>query len=355
MEQLIRYSLRASPETEHVVVSLKNLRTELWIRLENMGVRVVTCNFNSSLSVIGGWRLRLLLQSLASSRTIIQCWMYHANLVTSIFGFGLGINVVWSIRRTQTPPGLTGVISKFSAVISHVVHPHIISNSESGILSHRRAGYYLENSHVIQNGFFNEPVRQNAIKSNFENSSEITFGIIGRYAPVKGHRYMLEAVIRLNDSLPPEQFSKLKFIFAGRGIVESECLKKYMQDEVVKKSCRFLGEVSDISSVLRRIDCLILPSLSEGFPNVLVEAMIAYKYCIVTDVGDVRRIVNGKITPVRPGSAHEIEQAILDCIGLPSSVRHKKIRELGNDARKMFSIRSCWEKYKSLYDSILIR
>ncbi|OEY69222.1 glycosyltransferase [Rheinheimera salexigens] len=298
--------------------------------------------------------------------------MYHANFFTTLAAARLPVKLVWALRRTQIPQGVTGLISKASAWLSGWVKPQVISNSEAGLASHGQAGYYLAKSTVIANGFvtesFDPPVpaiscsQAELAKSDLivatpsvaSAAIESTlFGTIGRYSPVKGHKYLFEAILLLQQQLPAAEFEQVKFIFAGRDITTSSALKPYIDNFIIRQQCQFIGEVADVSVVLKDIDCLILPSLSEGFPNVLVEAMLANKYCIATNVGDVNRILADIVPSIKPGCAEQLCRAMVDFLKREKQQNIATGHELGVLARSHYSIASSWQQYLSLYSLLL--
>jgi glycosyltransferase involved in cell wall biosynthesis len=86
---------------------------------------------------------------------------------------------------------------------------------------------------------------------------------------------------------------------------------------------RFVAETRSIRSVYLAVDCLALPSLWEGFPNVVLEALAHGVPVIATDVGDVRSIVEDGVSGwvVPPESAELLASAIIELIELPDQRR----------------------------------
>lgn len=102
---------------------------------------------------------------------------------------------------------------------------------------------------------------------------------VGRYDPVKGIR-------ELSDCLLEERFERLEFTFVGP-IPEEKRLKL--------KGVHYLGEISNVEKlqdIFDQSDILILPSYSEGMPNVVIEAMARGLVILATDVGAVNVLVN---------------------------------------------------------------
>jgi len=101
------------------------------------------------------------------------------------------------------------------------------------------------------------------IKGHKLNKTKVTLGFIGRLDKVKGCRYLLESISKL-------QF-KPQVLIAGDGR-EMAMLKKIVIENKIKKQVIFLGYVKDVSKIYQQIDILVMPSISEGSPMVLFEA-----------------------------------------------------------------------------------
>jgi glycosyltransferase involved in cell wall biosynthesis len=356
LELLIDESFKSTPKVKHSIISLKSEITPLWKRLENKGVSIATCDLNSPLDVKGLIKLRLMLKKYPRDALIVQCWMYHANFFTFIAGIGLGLNLLWSIRRTEIPKGITGLISKTLALISKVSKPYIISNSHAGLSSHIDVGYEKKNTKIIPNGFeYLSTVNNNFANATIEGvlESDFVFGHIGRYAPVKGHKYLFEALNIIKDKLPDNTFKSLKIVFIGRGVVEAEDLQPYINNPLIMKQCVFLGEKENIQPFLQRFDCFVLPSTSEGFPNSLVEAMLACKPCISSDVGDVGVIGEKLILMSKPRSSIELANNMLEILSKSSAERKQLGNDLKNLAFNKYAINTSWLQYFNLYKEIL--
>jgi len=111
---------------------------------------------------------------------------------------------------------------------------------------------------------------------------------IGRLHLQKGHRFLLEAIRRIREDIPG-----LVCLIAGEGPLRDE-LARYANALGVADCCYFLGVVSDPRNVYDAADVTVLPSLYEGMPNVVLEAMAMACPVVATQV-------EGTVDLVRPG------------------------------------------------------
>jgi len=132
-------------------------------------------------------------------------------------------------------------------------------------------------------------------------------GIVGRLTEVKGHRYLLDAVTLLKD------IEMLRVHVFGRGPLEAayraQCGEAGISDRVV-----FHGFREDVRACMRRLDLLAMPSLQEGLPYALLEAMQSRLPIVASDVPGIREVlprgaVDGGVL-VPPADAGALASAI---------------------------------------------
>src|SRR5690606_5425797 len=116
------------------------------------------------------------------------------------------------------------------------------------------------------------------------------------------HRYLLEAVSMLDTDA--------HIVIAGRGETEDD-LRDLARALGLESRLHLLGLRADVPNLLDAADVFTQPSLSEGLPLAMLEAMFASRPIVASDVGDVRQAVgeDGGLL-VAPGNAQELSQAI---------------------------------------------
>jgi len=123
-------------------------------------------------------------------------------------------------------------------------------------------------------------------------------GVIGRLSKEKGHIFLLQALAKIKNDFPD-----IKLLIIGDGDQHSK-LVQFVKAHKLEHQVHFCGFQNDVSQFYRLIDIFVLPSLTEGIPLVLLEAMYFNKPIVATDVGGVPELIkngyNGKLVP--PGN-----------------------------------------------------
>jgi glycosyltransferase involved in cell wall biosynthesis len=114
-----------------------------------------------------------------------------------------------------------------------------------------------------------------------------------RLHPQKGHAYLLEAAARVPDAT---------FVLAGDGPLRLE-LETQARALGIADRCLFLGYRSDVPDLLAAADLLVLPSLFEGLPVSVLEAMAAERPVVATAIGGTDEAIvseqSGLLVPPR--------------------------------------------------------
>jgi glycosyltransferase involved in cell wall biosynthesis len=138
----------------------------------------------------------------------------------------------------------------------------------------------------------------------------ILIGVFARLEPPKGHRFFVEAFPAI-----VEQYPRVRAIFAGEGSLRAD-LEAAVRTQGMSNYLMFLGARNDVNELLGAIDLVVLPSVSEGLPNVVLEAMAAQKPVVATAVGGIPEVVrhgeNGYLVP--PADASALQNIILQCL-----------------------------------------
>ncbi|MFH2060879.1 MAG: glycosyltransferase [Pseudomonadota bacterium] len=107
----------------------------------------------------------------------------------------------------------------------------------------------------------------------------------GRLSPEKGHRFFIEAINQISK-IPDDYY----FIICGDGVCLSELEVKAKKMGIIEK-CRFPGFLRNVQDLFSIMEFMVLPSLTEGLPNVVLEAFSVSKTVVSTSVGGVPELV----------------------------------------------------------------
>jgi glycosyltransferase involved in cell wall biosynthesis len=154
-----------------------------------------------------------------------------------------------------------------------------------------------------------------SIKRGRENSPVVL--TVARLDEQKGHANLLKAAAEIPGAL---------FVFAGDG-PERAGLEKQVEELRLSDRVIFLGQRNDVRELLRGCDLFVLPSLFEGLPLSVMEAMAAGKPVIASDIGGVNELVRNGETGylVPPGDTHALARGINSLIADPALSRKMAI------------------------------
>jgi len=205
----------------------------------------------------------------------------------------------------------------------------------------------------IENGIdvdrFNISVDISSKKRELGISERATvIGTVGRLVEQKGHRYLLEAA-----KMVVNKFPDAKFIIIGDGPLRGE-LEEQALNLGVKENIVFTGGREDIPELMAIMDIFVLPSITEGLPLVLLEAMVSKKPIIGTRVGGIPEVIEDGVTGllVEPANSGGLANQI--AILLMNAVDRKKMAiEACRMVRKKYNAKSMILKYEAVYERAL--
>lgn len=262
--------------------------------------------------------------------------------------------VVWHLANTMYPQILVKILMPLIQRISF-----IITISES-VDEYYCNGKFIRNKRIVR-----EPVDLNIFNptkiSSLEREayrkhlggSERTFliGVIGNIVPVKGHEYLIKALPSILEE------KKIKLIIVGATFNTQETYNQKLRSLVnelgMEDRVTFLGQRDDVPHLLAAFDIFVLPSLYEGTPIAILEAMAMEKPVIATRVGGVQDLVVHTQTGliVDPEDSEVLALASIQLINNTSlRVSMGKMGRLR--VEKLFSLESCVEAHKEIYRSI---
>ena len=167
---------------------------------------------------------------------------------------------------------------------------------------------------------------------------------VARLHEQKGHEHLIRAAV-----LVPGAF----FVIAGDG-PERERLESLVRESGIEERVRFLGQRSDVGALLAASDLVVLPSLYEGLPLSVLEAMAAGKPVIATSVGGVGEAIRDGESGllVRPADPSALAAAIQGLLSDP--IRAQRLGNAGRETvREQFSVDAMVRGVESVYEEVL--
>lgn len=311
--------------------------------LQDSGVILHTLGKQGRWDVMGFlWRLVKLVRS--HPPDVLYGYLAVCNLLTSFLRlFVPNMKSVWGVRTANLKLEYYDWLSRLLAVIELKLSrlaSLIIVNSQSGRRHLIAKGVADEKIVFIPNGidtnrFRPDRTARQKTRANWNvDGDEILIGIVGRIDPIKEHRVFLIAAHQFSQHYP-----NARFVCVGEQVNPDyqTQLQVLVEELELQQRVIWTGAQYDMLGVYNALDVLTNASSSEGFSNVIGEAMSCGIPCVVTDVGDSALIVDktGIVVPVNDAAA--LMKGWAECL-------RRNRQEAENPARQRIEERfSVWE------------
>jgi glycosyltransferase involved in cell wall biosynthesis len=230
--------------------------------------------------------------------------------------------VVWGVRASDVD------LTKYSPT-TRLLWPFVvkmsrradllITNSEAGAEYHVAEGYPSDRMHVVYNGidtnnFDHHPLAGQSFRRNLGIELDTPLlGLIGRFDPMKGHDRLADIVARIRSHIPD-----VHVVAVGSHTSDQSFeLQRSFQRNGVPGCLTLVAEVADPADAFNACDVVLLPSYSEGFPNVLAEALACGTPTVAFDVGDAEAISAGLCPVVDQNDIEAFASAVVEMINHP--------------------------------------
>ena len=208
---------------------------------------------------------------------------------------------------------------------------------------------------VIPNGisFRQFRLRHDVVSSRDEFNippDHLIIGSLGRLIEVKGYVYLIESARQIVSKFPD-----VSFIIAGEGPLR-DALCRLVDEYQLGSNFKLIGYTKNKIRLLQLFDIFVLPSLSEGTPMALLEAMATGLPCLVTDVGGNRNVIENGVDGILipPGETNLLTNMLLKLLN------NKSLRDrLSAGARKKiemgYSAETMRDRYFNIYNELMLR
>ncbi len=288
---------------------------------------------------------------------VVQGWMYLGNLYGGLAAklAQRNLPVAWNIRHSTLDPKIDSRSLRCSAWIggklSNVLPQRIVLCAEAARAAHEQVGYKSEKLEVIPNGFdiaeFRpDPAGRKRIREELAIAAEAPLiGIVGRFHPHKDHRTFVSAARVIADRVP-----NAHFVVVGEDQVFSTAdLWNWIDAVGLRDRFRLTGARRDVAAIYASLDVPVCCSTTEGFPNVVGEAMACGVSCVATDVGECAEVIGETGLIVPPQDPERLGMGVVNLLSRSPSER----AALGQHARQQiierYDIRVIVERYRQLW------
>ncbi|TAN02998.1 MAG: TIGR03088 family PEP-CTERM/XrtA system glycosyltransferase [Rhodanobacteraceae bacterium] len=246
------------------------------------------------------------------------------------------------LRRWMAP-----LIARFIAV-SHDLQLWLID----------RAGIRTDKVACIVNGIdvaaFETPrtaTRPRALLADFAPPGSVLIGNVARLDKVKDQAGLLAAFKLLCERAGQQTACRLVIVGGGP---EHAALQSRIEQLGLTQTVRLLGSRGDVAELLAECDVFVLPSIAEGMPVTLLEAMASGLPVVATDVGGVAAVVKNGVTGalVPPGDPSVLADA-LGAYVVDAALRRRHGEAGHARVAARFSLSAMVSAYVALYDGLL--
>jgi glycosyltransferase involved in cell wall biosynthesis len=337
-------------ESCHVVTGvIKNLATphvEVVDQSKNKGIKTAVFPCAGKFDYKTVLQLRRFIK--ANKIEIVHSHGYKSNLYSFFASLGVPVKLVATCHNWLGDDSKMKLYSsldrfflkRFSAVVavSLAVQEKIL---QSGISPERVL--------TVRNGIDLSRFNEQNFSANLKKDlgipeHHLVVGTVGRLSSEKGHRHFLNCVEAIEKEYP-----QTTFLIVGDGKLREELQQSFSKENII-----FTGLRNDLPELYNCMDIFVLPSLTEGLPMVLLEAMASYLPVVVTRVGDVPRVVVENETGflIDVGDEEGMKNCLLTLLG--DSVKRKSMGQKGYQrVKEGFSSSQMAADYLQVYRNCL--
>jgi glycosyltransferase involved in cell wall biosynthesis len=278
---------------------------------------------------------------------IVHSHRYKENLLSYLIARRHGARSVVTLHGEESPARLAPRLALGARYFAMHSLARLVGARFAAVSADLRSRFPMlkQRCGVIPNGVAIPPLAPDALRSQRDAN---VIGWVGRLVPIKNVPVLLEAL-----ALLATRNASARLLLVGDG-PERAALAALADRLGIAGRVELAGFVDDPAQALARMDVFALPSLHEGLPVALLEAMAAGVPCVAAAVGGIPE-VEGGAAAIRlvPSHAPEVwATALAELLANAAERRALGARERARIAER-FSIEAAAEAYVALYRSAL--
>jgi glycosyltransferase involved in cell wall biosynthesis len=323
---------------------------ELINAARKFNIKVLTVDIDSRLSIAGILKIRYLLKS--HDIKIIHTHDFKSDFYALFASLFLGIRRIATVHGSTRDSLKIRLYLYLSERIIYRYYHKVLAVSQQLVGWLTKCGVDQSKIVVIQNGIDPSLIKEMSgenvkLDLALPPQSHI-FAIIGRLFPDKGHLYFVEAfkeVLKVHKNI--------RAVVVGEGPYDKEIMNR-IQELGLQKEILVLGFQQNMRAVYNIIDTIVIPSLREGLPYVLLESMVFKIPVLATAVGDVPLLIKNEQTGVLipPGDGKALEKAMLAMLDRPD--HYRQLAENGyQQVMERFSHKRMLQKTEVMYQELI--
>jgi glycosyltransferase involved in cell wall biosynthesis len=291
----------------------------------------------------------------ACARSLAGVFRRHDITVAHSHEFSMAVYGAWAswlagVQHVITMHGsryYAGRLQRRIAMRAAIAASSAVVAVSRNLAEHLRQSLWIlpDSVTTVSNGVPRTELQRSTLREDLHlDADDRLLVAVGNLYPVKGHRHLIDAVALLADRHP-----NLHAAIAGRGDLDG-ALSEQAEALGLGDRVHLLGLRSDVAAVLAAADIVVHPSLAEGLPLALLEAMFAGRPIVASDVGEIGAALDGGRVGllVEPGNPEALAAA-LDRLLTDSALA----RSLGAGAQSravdQYGVQQMVERYLSIY------
>lgn len=266
---------------EVIVISLYDYHSIITERMEKNGIKIIYLNKKSGLDL--SLTIKLVKIFKEYKPDIVHSHLYavkYAHVAASICGVPGKVYTIHNIAKNESGK-MNRTFNRFLFKHCHVVPVSLSKEIQKSVVDEYNINF--KDTPVIFNGISMEKCH---IKNDYTGNKKILH--IGRFSAQKNHEVLVKAF-----STVVNRGHDVSLYLYGQGELE-ESIKELVKNLHMDKKIFFCGLTDDVYSVMESTDIFVLPSLFEGMPMTLIEAMGTGMPILASNVGGIPDMIENE-------------------------------------------------------------